>query len=65
VSDFNTEYDQLTSPLGTLGEILERLIKELLAANGVKPHAVASRVKSKESLNKKSTAATQNGRLNR
>lgn len=51
--EFERAYDAHCEPLSDLGPVAERLIKELLLADGLRLHSVRFRVKSKESVQRK------------
>jgi putative GTP pyrophosphokinase len=55
--EFDEEYEHLAEPLRALSGVLDRLIQDLLRADGIRYHSVASRVKSRESAARKVGAA--------
>jgi putative GTP pyrophosphokinase len=51
--DFDSEYEKTTAHLGVFGRDLERMIIGLLEAEQIKTHSVISRVKAKNSVERK------------
>lgn len=52
-SDFHREYEKRCALFEDLGPVAERLIHELLRANGLDPHSVRHRIKTKDSVQRK------------